>query len=250
MTVSREEIMAYVDGEADAATRSRIDSAAHDDPALARQIDAERALREQLRGHFAGLAAETVPPRWEAMIRAAVEPDPADRAATVVDLAAVRSNRHAEAPHARSASRTRMWFGAALAASLVLGLFVGTQLQTKSPFLAEQGALVARGDLAAALDTQLASAQVGAPVRMLATFRNRDGDLCRAFSGPEASGIACHSGSSWRLLHVLPGVSADRAEYRQARSEDVEVMALAQQMAVGDPLDSPQEEMAKEHGWR
>jgi hypothetical protein len=123
-------------------------------------------------------------------------------------------------------------------------------MRAEGPITDRNGTLMASGDLAHALDTQLASAQDGAATRMIATFRNGDGNLCRAFSGASTSGIACHGEDGWRLQHVMPGTSAQTSAYRQAGSGDGELMALAQGMAKGDPLDPAQEAQAKAKGWR
>lgn len=245
MTVTPEDIMAYIDGEADAKTRERVAAAAKSDPEVQNRIAREQRLRDELRAHFAAPEAE-MPPAWEAMIRAAAAPGLAD----VVDLAQARAEREASALPSRPSLWRSAWIGGAIAASLALGLFMGTQNRPDELFSAEGGTLVAQGRLARALDTQLASTQGGAAVRLLATFRNDKGILCRAFTGAQASGIACRSGQGWQLQHILPGSTADSAQYRQAGSQDAELMALAQQMAVGDQLDAAEEKTAKALGWR
>lgn len=233
MTISAEEIAAYVDGELDEAARGRIMLAALADMELADRIAAQRALRETLKAHFAPVAAAPVPDAWAQMIRQEIAPS-----AKVVSLADARKRRFAMAP----------WMGMAVAASLALGVFVGTRLQ-QGPIVERDGALVASGDLAHALDTQLASAQGDAPVQMLGTFRRSGGDLCRVFSGAAAAGIACHSNEGWQLQHVVPGVQAQASAYRQAGSGQAKLMALAQEMAAGDPLDAAQESAARSGHW-
>jgi hypothetical protein len=144
-----------------------------------------------------------------------------------------------------------------MAACLAIGVFVGAQWREgddSGPFVSRNGALVASGDLRKALDTQLASArdgaQDGAPVRMLGTFHRQGGELCRAFAGAQASGIACREGSLWQMQHVLPGSRQAASAYRQAGSSDAELMGIAQGMSVGDPLDAAQERAAQAKGWR
>lgn len=244
MTVSDEELAAFIDGECDAATSARIEQAAQADPALAERIRAERALIDRLGDSFGTVLKQPVPPRWEAMIRAEVGPAP------VISLAAVRAERAEASRPPRAPIWRSAWIGGAMAASLVLGLFLGGERNGAVPIAAENGALVAKGELASALDTQLASAQSGKALTMLATFRNADGTLCRAFSGEIASGIACHSAGSWQLRHVLPGTPAQTAQYRQAGSANADLIAIAQQMASGDPLDAQQEAQARKNGWR
>jgi anti-sigma factor RsiW len=238
MAVSDDDVMAYVDGELDEAARSRITLAALADPDLAERIAAQRRLRDALNAHFAPVMEEPVPAEWTAMIRAA-EPAP------VIDLAAARAARD----QVRSGGWSRGWMGGAIAASLVLGLVIGGQLRSRGPIEARGGALIASGDLGHALDTQLASAQAGQPIRMLATFAQNDGSVCRAFAGPAASGIACHAGDGWHLQHVLPGSAPATGAYQQAGSHDADLMAMAQAMATGDAFDASQERAAMIAGW-
>lgn len=193
-----------------------------------------------MKAHFAPVAELPVPSEWEDRIRRATS-------AQVIDLAVVRSNR---APAAALRWWRNPWAGMAVAASLALGVFVGMQAGQGGPIALSNGALVASGDLGKALDTQLASAQDGAAIRMLGTFQKQDGAVCRAFAGAQASGIACRDGGQWHLQHVLPGSRADTAGYRQAGSADGELMAIAQGMAKGDPFDAAQERAARAKGWR
>jgi hypothetical protein len=233
MTISAEEIAAYVDGELDEAARSRVMLAALADMELADRIAAQRALRETLKAHFAPVGEAPVPDAWAQMIRQEIAP------AKVVNIADARKRRFGAAP----------WVGMAVAASLALGVFVGTRLQ-QGPIVERDGALVASGDLAHALDTQLASTQGDAPVQMLGTFRRSGGGLCRVFSGAAAAGIACHANDGWRLQHVVPGTQEQNSAYRQAGSGQARLMALAQEMAAGDPLDAAQESAARSGHWR
>lgn len=242
MSHTDETIMAYVDGELDPAARDALARAALTDRDLADRIAAQQGLRERLRTHFAPVTAEAVPEAWIETIRAAGAPAPA---ATVIDFAQARAARAAPRP-----VWTRAWVGGALAASLVMGLFIGTRITPSGPIVAQGGALLASGDLAHTLDTRLASAQGEAPIRILASFRRDDGAVCRAFSGPAASGIACRDGQEWRLQHVLPGATPAAGAYRQAATPDGALMALAQSMATGDPLDAGQERAALAEGWR
>ncbi|EGD59680.1 anti-sigma factor [Novosphingobium nitrogenifigens DSM 19370] len=241
MTVTPEEIMAYVDDELDTPARERVTLAALADPALAERIAAERAVRDSLRAHFAKVDDEPLPAEWVAMIRSSDAPTAPTAQVHSLDEARARRT---------PAWRQPVWFGAAIAASLVLGLFAGTRITSPGPIVTRGGALVAGGELAGALDHQLASANAGAPVQILGSFRRGDGSLCRVFSGRAASGIACRAQDAWQLQHVLPGTQETGTAYRQAGSAQAELMELAQQMATGDPLDAAQEQAAMNEGWR
>lgn len=250
MTVTDEEIMAYADDALDEEARARIAQAALSDLDLADRIAAQRALRTRLQAHFAPVAQEPVPAAWVETIRRGPP------SAQVIDMADARARRSVTPE--RQPGRWRVWVGGAVAACLAVALFATSRQPSgeagapgeTQPIVARGGALVASGDLAHALDTQLASAQEGAPIRMLGTFRRAGGDLCRAFAGPQASGVACREGQQWQLQHVLPGSTASSAQYRQAGSQDGALMAIAQAMAQGAPLDARQEKAAKEKDWR
>lgn len=234
MTVTAEQIAAFVDDELDTAARARVAEASLRDPEIAARIAAERALRETLRAHFAPLANASVPQDWIDTIRnATAEP-------VVAHLDAARARRGWRGP----------WAGAAIAASLVIGVAIGAQWHRSGPVVAGPGGLYASGDLARALDTQLAAAQAGAPIRIFGTFRRQQGDLCRVFAGAVASGIACHGDAGWRMEQVRPGVGPESGAYRQAGSAQGDLMAAAQAMAKGDPLDAEQEHAALQHDWK
>ena len=47
-----------------------------------------------------------------------------------------------------------------------------------------------------------------------------------------------------------PGSQAGKAEYAQAGSTDPALMAAAQEMMAGDPLDAPAEVRARAAGWQ
>ena len=97
---------------------------------------------------------------------------------------------------------------------------------------------------------QLASTPDSASLRMLSTFRREGGEICLAFAGQQASGIACHDAGQWKLQHVLPDNAGPSFADQQAGSHDGELMAIAQSMAVGEPLDAAQERAVKSNGWR
>src|SRR3546814_3709534 len=79
-----------------------------------------------------------------------------------------------------------------MAASLVLGLAVGQNMGGSGPVAISGGTIVAQGELAKALDRQLASAQaMGLPTRIGLSFRSKEGSICRTFAGQAMSGIAC-----------------------------------------------------------
>lgn len=234
MTFDPAHIAAFVDGELDDLTARRIEREAQNDPALAAEIARHRTLKAQLNAHFAPIAREPVPDRLSALLAEA----PVDRS-----LAARR-----EAKRARFAPAH--W--GAIAASLVLGLAIGSQAwRPAANVTSANGTLVASGQLAEALDTRLASQQAdgqqadGAAARIGLSFRDRQGRYCRSFDGPDLAGIGCRENGRWTLERTLRGQAA--GEYRQASSGELAADAAA--MIAGDPLDAKAERAARDKGW-
>lgn len=233
MTVSPELLAAYADGELDAETARTVEAEVAGDAQLQADLAAHRALRARLSAHFAPIAEQPIPDRLRQMV---TSPDQAE--SNVIDFAAQAERRRAPVMQARWVR----YAGPALAATLVLA-FVGFGLRSK-----DSG--YAAGDLAQALDGQLVATQpADAPVRVLLTFQDKQGQYCRGFSGQARSGIACRDDRGWRLMKVLDGAKGSDTEYRQAGSPNMAIMAAAQDMAAGEALDAEQEEKALHSGW-
>ncbi|HVI99834.1 MAG TPA: anti-sigma factor [Sphingomonas sp.] len=222
--------MAYVDGELDALARRRVEQAMAEDPALAEAVARDRALRETLKARFDRYAEAEVPDRFRALLESKVVP-------------------LAEAPRRpRVAWNARRWMqGAAIAATLVLGLVIGRQVGDVGSVATNDGVLVARGRLASTLDTQLASTQPNdPPFRIGLTFRARDGGICRTFSRERLQGIACRDGDRWNVVRTAMGEQS--GAYRQASSGAL--IEDAQTMMAGAPFSATEEAAAKARHWR
>lgn len=233
MTVSPEEIAAFADDELPFARRAEVAAAIARDPALAAEVERHRRLKATLSAHFAPILDAPVP----ASLRALLEPE---RPGNVVDLAAARKTRVGRLGWQRWGS----WIVApALAASLVLLLMRPGGETPREGY--------ASGQLASALDTQLVATQSSAaPTRMLLSFRDEAGQLCRAYAGAAGAGIACRETRGWKLRHTTAAGRADATAYRQAGSSDSGILALAQEMASGPALDAEDEASARRKDWR
>lgn len=228
MSVSREELAAFADGELDPGRQAEVAAAVAADPALAREVEAHLALKARLSGHFAPILQAPLPDRLTAPLR---------HAESVVDLAAVREER-------RQSRRLPRWswiVGPALAASIALAIIVPRQAQDG----------YAEGSLAAALDEQLVATQRSdAPTRILLSFRDEAGSYCRAFSSSARNGIACRDDAGWQLVVEEAGIPAQTSEYRTAGNPAARVLEQAQSMAAGPALDAAQERAARAGRWR
>lgn len=232
MSVDPEMLMAYADGELDPIAARRVERAIAADPALAGQVERHRALRDQLRRHFDPIAEA---------------PPPAALAALVRDSAKV-----VPFPSMRPVARVpRAWAGGAVAAALALGVLLGQNLRPGGDDFAAQGdRLVASGAMAQALDKQLASTQpADARLRMLVSFRTANGSYCRTFAKAGQGGIACRENGEWQLRELRSLAPPALRGYRQAGSETAALMADAQELMAGDPLDARAEDAAAQAHW-
>jgi len=226
MSVTPEELAAFADGELGAPRAAEVAAAVAADPALEVQVRAHRALRQRLGAHFAPLLEAPLPAR----LTQPLQPSP------VLDFSAARQKRRAG-----NLARWAWIAGPALAASLALAVLLprGTDADYAS------------GALAEALDGQLVATQTAAaPTRILLSFRDRSGAICRAFAGEADTGIACRDADGWRLIMTGGGSAAQQGEYRMAGSAAERALERAQAMAVGPALDAREERAALARGWR
>lgn len=232
MTVTREELAAFADGELTGERAARVVAAVAADPALAGEVEAHRALRARLGDHYAPVAAAPVPDRLAALLTP-------PRGAEVVDFAEAKERRETR----RTIPRWGWIVGPALAASLALVLLL--------PGSGDDRAGYADPQLAAVLDSRLVAEQApGADTRVLLSFRAQGGEFCRVFSGEGGGGIACRDGDGWRLEARGEGSAGASTDYRMAGASDADLLARAQEMAQGPALDAEAEAEAKANGWR
>lgn len=232
MTIDDDMLMAFVDGELDEVSRARVERAVAEDPELRARLAQQHRLRDRLAEYYGPVVEEEVPERFRAMLET-----------NVVPFAA------------KPRTARPLWQTlTALAATLVLGLAIGRTLLAPGatgPFAVEGGTMVARGDLATALDTQLASAQAqDAPTRIGVSFTNNDGRACRTFDSQAAAGVACRGDNGWQVMMTAAGSGGQRTEFRQAGSASPLVLQAAQEMMAGEPFDDAAERRARDSGWR
>ncbi|WUR14471.1 hypothetical protein E7V67_005030 [[Empedobacter] haloabium] len=266
MTFSDETLMAYADGELDAATRHAVEAACARDAALARRVEHYKIRRANV---FAGFA-----PGDDGAGR--MRPARPERTATVVSLDAVRARREASQQAARKANRERGWSWkewSALAAVLALGIVAGkfglTYLQEddiRADLVASHdGMLVAQGRLATALEQQSSGqaalaaagtpASVAAPVRIGMSFVSTEGSYCRSFAsssgGQQIDGLACKAGQEWRIPVLVQNprpAGSERAARPDAMPSQVE-LSIEQRMS-GEALDAKAEQAAMQKNWQ
>jgi anti-sigma factor RsiW len=226
-----EKFFAWLDGELAPAEAAEMEAKVGADPQLQRLAEQHRAFGAQLRGAFDPIAAAPVPEH----LRAAVCPS-----AEVIDFATAK--------RARTMPSLPQW--AAMAATLALGIFVGTMVPQSGggPVELKGGKIYAAAALNQALDTQLASAPAG-DVRIGMTFRDQSGEICRSFTQPAASGLACREGDRWKLEGLFAAPEGQGSDYRMAAGMDPSLAALVDSTIAGEPFDAATEKAAKDKGW-
>ena len=231
--IEDELLFAWLDGELDGDEAQRVGAAVAASPELAATAERHRRLQKDLSGAFDPvMQSPAAPPRFEA--------------SEVIDFSA--------RPTARD--RRRSWLAApqlaAMAASLAIGLLIGTQLvgDGNSPVSVNEEGLVAAAALDEALDTRLASVPANTGARIGLTFRDATGRICRSFMDREASGLACRAGGDWQIRGLFAAPEGQAADYRMAAGGDPRLAALIDESIAGEPFDAAQEKAALRGGWR
>lgn len=252
MSWTDEDLTAYADGQLDALRRAALDSVLAQDAALRERVAHLRAQRERVAAAFAPVLDEPMPERLTQLL--------ASPPAAVVDIAAARAAReprHVTWPSVRSRpGRWAQWGG--MAASLVAGVLLGTQLQRgegppDAVLALNAGQAVATGAVAQALNTQLASdAAAQATVAVQLTFIDKTGQVCRTFSTGRVAGLACRDdGDRWAVQQVATMEQVASGAMRQAASSlPRAVLDAVDRQIAGDAFDAAAERQARERGWR
>lgn len=232
--IDDEEFFAWLDGELDGEATRLVAERVAASPELSARADQHRRLAGNLRRAFDPVVTGTdTPPQFAS--------------ANIVDLGS----------RAALDGRNRGWIGipqwAAMAATLALGVFVGTLVRTEganSPIAIDNGQLIAAATLDDALDTRLAGSPAFDGVRIGLTFRDSSGRICRSFIDSGASGLACREGEAWRIHGLFPGPEGQQASYRMAAGENPRIAAMIDETISGEPFNAVEEKASMERRWR
>lgn len=227
-----EKFFAWLDGELDPAQAAEMEARVAADPALASLAEQHRSLGLQLKGAFDPISAAPVPMR----LKDALVPS-----ADVIDLASARRRRWVP-PMAQ-------W--SAIAATLAIGVFLGTMVPQRSnePIEVQSGKIYAAATLGQALDKELASAPSG-DVRIGMTFRSRGGQICRTFTQSASGGLACRSGDRWQIKGLFGAPEGQDSDYRMAGGMDPNLAGLVSSTMAGEPFDAAQEKAEQLRHWQ
>jgi len=236
--VSDEKFFAWLDGELQPDEAARVEAEVAADPRLSGLAAEHRRMQTGLKGAFDTVNDAPVPDALLATLRSPPR-------AQIVDFAAEKKRRQP-----RHWSPAIQW--GAMAATLAVGVLLGTMTphsRNASPVEVQGGKIYAASAVATALDTQLASAPSG-DVRIGVTFRDQAGAICRSFTAPASSGLACRDKGGWRLRGLFAAPEGQASDYRMAAGLDPNLAALVDSTMTGEPFDAAQEREAKARGWR
>jgi hypothetical protein len=232
-----EKFFAWLDGELEGPEAAEMEREVAADAALARLAEEHRTLKARLGEAFDPIAAAPVPERLRSALN---KPEP-----EIVDFGAAMRRRES-----RRWGSPPQW--AAMAATLAIGVVVGTVLPERSsqPVAIEGGKIYAAAALDQALTAQLASAPTGGDVRVGMTFRDQSGAICRSFTQSVSSGLACRDNKGWQVRGLFAAPEGQSGAYRMAAGMDPALAALVDSAMAGEPFDAAQEKAAKARGWR
>ena len=227
-----ERFFAWLDGELGPAEAAEMEARVAADPELKRLADQHRALGSQLRSAFNPIADAPVPQTLQAALRPTAQ---------LIDFRAAK--------RARSMPAVAQW--TAMAATLAIGILIGTRVpqESSAPVQAEAGKLYAAASINRALDTELASAPTG-DVRVGITYRDSAGEICRTFTAPAGSGLACRNSGRWQMKGLFAAPEGQGSDYRMAAGMDPNLAALVDSTIAGEAFDEAAEKAAKANGWK
>lgn len=255
-------LMAYADGELDAATRLAVEAEMAVDPQIVQEIARHRELQAKLHSAFGGALQEEVPDRLLATARTAPAGRPAGSNAKIADIASARARARAGRQDAQDVL-TRRWSWpqwGAMAASLLIGIIIARapwSTGSGDAIVAQNGRMVASGVLASALTHQPGGTQ-DSSVQIGVSFRAKSGEYCRTFSVRESvredgglAGFACREAEDWRVRALAQsGSGGSTTQYRMAGAAVPPIIVQAVEDAMaGDALDAAAEAAALRRGW-
>jgi hypothetical protein len=245
-------IGAYLDGELSPADRQTFEAEMAADAALADDVARYRRNDASMRAALGAEGPESIDNELLAKLGLGN--------AEVVSLDAARRERSARTDvrfASKSVARRWPWPAAgALAASLAVFLVFGNP-QSPAPATDEEASpafQVAMRDLPSA---STASLRQGVTISPRLTFVARDGRYCREFAitgaGETQAGIACRTGSAWRVEALTKGdvVTPNEGELRTAGGEgNAALDATYRRLAASDPLDLASEKRLISDSWK
>ena len=235
-----ERLSAYLDGALSPDDAKQLEAEMLADPKLAERLATLKASDETLRAAFAGPMTDAVPDRFMVLLG---EPKSAD----MVDFAAARAKRDRSRPRPA-------WFdwraGAALAASLVAVVVVGSQF--RSPIGPDATQIAFNTALDRTPSGQQATLANGTTLSPRLSFAARDGRFCREYANGADLGVACRDNAGWHVEAFAKGQAASGGEegYATAGGEGGALDPAYARLGAGDPIERKAESALIAKGWK
>lgn len=244
MATSREQLMAFIDGELTPGDERKVIAEIAANPDFAAYVEEQRNLRLRLAEDFAPALTQPVPERFERMILH----NAPTRSAAMSNLF-----RQLFAP----IRRRQLWIPAGAAvAGIAIGIGISGLFGAGAALHDRDGALIAGGGLARLLSTGLAGDRnPDAPGRIGLTFIDNAGDYCRTFQtsgngGNVLAGVACHERNTWRVVATAAVKSSVNGQFRPAAASLPDSLRGAvNDMISGQPLNAAAERTARDRNW-
>jgi hypothetical protein len=243
MTITDEMLMAYLDNELAHDERARVDAALIADGEVRARLERQTRVHAMLDKAFGPVVNDVVP---EHLVRLALDAPVSWRWRLTRGLSGLLSGGEARGFAPR--------FAPAMAL-VVVGLGFGFFLARVMPGTDAAGPLSARGSLAQALETRLASDDVLNGPRVGVTFRSKDGAVCRTFDmnarQDNHAGVACRDGDGWSIAALAAAEARMGSTYETASAGmPAPVRDAVAQMIGGEAFDADAERRARDAGWR
>lgn len=249
MKLSRDILLAYVEGSLPPDESRRVADEVAKDGELHAYVEEQKRLNARLQTAFA--------PRPEGP----PVPEPAPAAQDKARKPSLASRFKFDWPKFDGFAPAKLaphWIpAAAMTAGLVLGALLAASFGTGADIRAQGGRLTAQGNLARVLTAQLSFEAGGdvAPARAGASFFGKDGYFCRSFEslGPQGAlaGIACRENGVWRIAALAEAERREATPLRPAGFDTpASVRAAMSAMMVGEVLNEDAERAARAQGWR
>jgi hypothetical protein len=234
-------LSAYLDGELDRQTSSKVEAAVRSDPAIARRLEQLKMLNVNLGSAYAGAMDEPVPQRLSAM------------------LAGGRGAKAHGIRLPRLADLLRPIVVAPAFASLAVGILAGTVttagVATTGVMVADKaGELRLAGNTGKAVDVARSGVvQTVGDVRVLVrlSFRDGSGRACRHVSLSTDDVVVCRHSGGWVVDSLAPGPGVSGEGYQTAASPAPrEISAAMTRLQVATAFDAEEEAAMIRSGWK
>jgi hypothetical protein len=248
LDITDELLVAFVDGELDAAQREMVGAILERDPALQRRAAEMRLSCDLLREAFPLQPPDRVPERIDATARRLAG-------------ACAQHSRHA-GRESRFPRKHAVAAGLLVCAAVSAAYFAWQRAEPTRQMATALAQIDPDNPLYALLESTPSALAIHVPqedavLRAILTFRAEDGRFCREFeilaSSGASTGVACRDDGKWRTEVLLSAAAAPpSSQYYTpaAGSDDPAIAEAVEKLMQGEPMSAREEAEVLTHGWR